>query len=156
MIYPIALGTGDDAAIVEHDATAGTLSIGDEIRIDGVMWMIYQLAPTDRNADFITALAAPSVFLTLDTVNVELYRSELARLRREVARLVDTRGEPAAEALAMVEGVLERNEAPETLSDDALRILSHALHAIEVSEELDDRLRAFWHELRDYLARRDG
>jgi hypothetical protein len=108
--YRIVLGF--NAPIVEHEARAGSLHIGDEVYVEGVMRSISQLAPfdPDRSADFVAVLAAPPVVPTLNGEHIELYRSELAQLRPELARLADTRGEPAAEALAMVIAVLEENE----------------------------------------------
>lgn len=157
MIYHIALGMSDDAPVVEHEAPSGSLHIGDEIQVDGVMWLIYQLAPftPGREVDFIAALSAPPVAMMLDGEPVEWYRSELAQLRPEVARLTDTRGDPAVEALAIIEAILERDEAPRELSDEAIGILVAALHAIEVSDGLSDRLRAVYNALRDYLARKE-
>jgi hypothetical protein len=151
--YRIALGTSAEAPVVEHEVATGSLNVGDEILVEGVVWTIYGLAPFDGRAELIAVLAQPSVIMQLDHRQVELYRGELAQLRSEVRRLTDTRGEPASEALAMIEGVLERDELPQQLSDDALRVLSLALHALEVSDGLNDRLRAFWDEVRDYLER---
>jgi hypothetical protein len=155
--YRIALGTAEDAPVVEHEDPAGSLRIGDEIPVDGATWLIYSLAPVDREqgADFIAVLSAPPVILTLNGEHVELYRGELAQLRREVARLVDARGEPAAEALAMIVSVLEENDPPPRLSHDALGVLSEALYAMEVSDGLSDRLRAVWNALRDHLGRQE-
>jgi hypothetical protein len=143
-----------DAPIVE-DEIKGNLGIGDEIQIDRAMWLIYKPAPFEpgREVDFIAVLSAPVVALRLANVDVEIYRGELAKLGPEIARLTDTQGTPAVEALAAIEGVLEDGEALTHLSDEALGIVSQALWAMDVSGDLTERLRAVWHEIRDYLAR---
>jgi hypothetical protein len=85
----------------------------------------------------------------------ELYRGELAQLRPEVARLQESRGEPAAELRGMIQAVLETDEPPPALGDEALGVLVEALHAMEVSDGLSDHLGAVYDELRDYFARRE-
>jgi hypothetical protein len=150
--YRIRLGTAPDAAIIEHQAQAGSLHIGDELYLDGVMRTIHRLAPFEsgRNADFMAVLAVPPVVLTLGAEHVELYRSELAQLRPEIARLADTRP-PAAAFLATVEAVLEADEAGLRVTDDELAVLAEALLALEVSGDLSERLRFVWNAVRDYL-----
>jgi len=152
--YRIVAGTAPDAPIVEHEARAGSLRIGDEIYVNGAMRVIYSLAPfdADRNADFVAVLAAPPVVLTLNGDLVELYRSELVQLRAEIARLADRR-EPTASLLATIDAMLNADQAQLEVSDEEVAVLSDALHALEVSDGLSERLRAVWNAIRDYLRR---
>jgi len=55
----------------------------------------------------------------------------------------------------MIQAVLETDEPPPALGDEALGVLVEALHAMEVSDGLSDHLGAVYDELRDYFARRE-
>lgn len=160
MDYRIALGTSDAAEVVEYSADR-YLSVGDEIEVNGGDYAIYELPPVEpgRQVDY-NAVAIPALPILLSGNNeprVELYGGEVAKIRRQVKKQLDTGGKPAAEALRVLEqGFAERNAPPENVSDDALRVIAVALCAMDGSDESTDRLRDVRKQILDYLESRPG
>lgn len=151
MTYRLALGLAPNAPVVEHDAAPGSLHIGDEVTIDGVVWVVTQLAPFDHpgRAEFLCALEAPPLVIMLNgEPAAELYTSELAVVRREMSRFADS-----AATAAKLERVLTGGPT-ESLTDEDLIAIGGAFYALEVSRDLTDHMRAVWYEIRDYLGRR--
>jgi hypothetical protein len=155
MDYRIALGTSDAAEVVGYSADV-SLSVGDQIEVSGVDYAIYELAPFEpgRQVDY-NAVAIPGLPILLSLNNeprVELYGGEVAKIRRQVKKQLDTGGKPAAEALRVLEQRLEEwNAPPENVSDDALRVIALALCAMDVSDDSTDRLRDVRKQILDYL-----
>jgi len=160
MDYRIALGTSDAPEVVEYSAD-GDLSVGDEIEVNDVAFVIYELAPFEpgRQVDYtaVAIPALPTIILLNNEPRAELYGGDLARLRRQVKKQLDTGGKPAAEALRVLEERLEeRNAPPENVSDDALRVIAVALCAMDVSDDSTDRLRDVRKQILNYLELRPG
>jgi len=155
MDYRIALGTSDAAEVVGYSSD-GSLSVGDQIEVSGVDYAIYELAPFEpgRQVDY-NAVAIPGLPILLSLNNeprVELYGGEVAKIRRQVKKQLDTGGKPAAEALRVLDQRLEEwNAPPENVSDDVLRVIALALCAMDVSDDSTDRLRDVRKQILDYL-----
>jgi hypothetical protein len=150
MKYTLRLGYSDDAPVAEHEANAGTLSIGSEVLVNGEPWVIAEIGVTDpdRHTDFICARAAPALVIHLHGDDyAELYTSELAILRRQLRRMHE--GGPAEEVIGRV---LE-NDQRDALTDAMLQAIADAIHALEISRDPTDHLIAVERAIRRQLER---
>ena len=88
--------------------------------------------------------------------HVELYRSDLARIRPEVTRVIETRGQPAADLEAAIEAILGANELPRKLSDDSVE--TERRYPRTTSERRSDHgpHARSPHELWEYIASRSA
>lgn len=145
--YRLALGFDPQAPVVDHDP-GQNLTIGDEVTINGVVWIVAELAPFDHpgGAELVCALAAPALIIALNgDPSAELYTSEIAIIRRQLTQLADG----AATAAKFEQVLVGRQTTP--LTDADLGAIAGALYALDVSRDLTDHMRAVWHELRDYF-----